>query len=157
MRYYTANLDSYQSGKVSYDFSGLSVGNHTLTFKVWDVNNNSSETSINFTVVEKQEISLDHVLNYPNPFTTKTQFFFEHNQVCETLESQVQIFTVSGKLVKTINQSVRTAGFRTEGIDWDGRDDFGDQIGKGVYIYKISVRNPDGEIAEKVEKLVLLR
>jgi hypothetical protein len=155
--YYTAILDSYQSGKVSYDFSGLSVGNHTLTFKVWDVNNNSSETSINFTVVEKQEISLDHVLNYPNPFTTKTQFFFEHNQVCETLESQIQIFTVSGKLVKTINQSVRTAGFRTEGIDWDGRDDFGDQIGKGVYIYKISVRNPEGEIAEKVEKLVLLR
>ncbi len=155
--YYTANLDSYQSGKVSYDFSGLSVGNHTLTFKVWDVNNNSSETSINFTVVEKQSISLDHVLNYPNPFTTKTQFFFEHNQVCESLEAQIQIFTVSGKLVKTINQSVRTQGFRTEGIDWDGKDDFGDQIAKGVYVYKISVKNPNGDIAEKLEKLVLLR
>ncbi len=155
--YYTANLDSYQSGKVSYDFSGLSVGNHTLTLKIWDVNNNSSETSVNFTVVEKQAISLDHVLNYPNPFTTKTQFFFEHNQVCESLETQIQIFTVSGKLVKTINQSVRTAGFRTEGIDWDGRDDFGDQIGKGVYVYKISVKNPTGDVAEKIQKLVLLK
>ncbi len=155
--YYTANLDSYQSGKVSYDFSGLSVGNHTLTFKIWDVNNNSSETTINFTVVEKQAIALDHVLNYPNPFTTKTQFFFEHNQVCESLDAQIQIFTVSGKLVKTINQAVRTQGFRTEGVDWDGRDDFGDQIGKGVYVYKISVKNPNGDVAEKIEKLVLLK
>lgn len=155
--YYSANLDSYQSGKVSYDFSGLSVGNHTLTFKIWDVNNNSSETSINFTVVEKQSITLDHVLNYPNPFTTKTQFFFEHNQVCESLEAQIQIYTISGRLVKTINQSVRTAGFRTEGIDWDGRDDFGDQIGKGVYVYKILVKNPTGDVAEKIQKLVLLK
>ena len=155
--YYIANLDSYQSGKISYDFSGLSVGNHTLTLKVWDVNNNSSETSVNFLVVEKQAISLDHVLNYPNPFTTKTRFFFEHNQVCESLEAQIQIFTVSGRLVKTINQSVRTAGFRTEGIDWDGRDDFGDQIGKGVYVYKILVKNPNGDVAEKTQKLVLLK
>jgi hypothetical protein len=155
--YYTANLDSYQSGKISYDFSNLSVGNHTLTLKVWDVNNNSSETSVNFTVAEKQAISLDHVLNYPNPFTTKTQFFFEHNQVCESLEAQIQIFTVSGRLVKTINQSVRTAGFRTEGIDWDGRDDFGDQIGKGVYVYKVLVKNPNGDVAEKTQKLVLLK
>ena len=155
--YYTANLDSYQSGKVSYDFSGISAGSHTLTFKIWDVNNNSSETSISFTVAEKQSISLEHVLNYPNPFTTKTQFFFEHNQVCESLETQIQIFTVSGRLVKTINQSVRTQGFRTEGIDWDGRDDFGDQIAKGVYVYKLSVKNPNGDRAEKLQKLVLLK
>jgi len=128
-----------------------------LTLKVWDVNNNSSETSVIFTVAEKQVISLDHVLNYPNPFTTKTQFFFEHNQVCESLEAQIQIFTVAGRLVKTINQSVRTAGFRTEGIDWDGRDDFGDQIGKGVYVYKILVKNPNGDVAEKTQKLVLLK
>lgn len=155
--YYTADLDSFQSGRVEYDLSGLSVGRHTLTFKVWDVNNNSAEATIEFVVAEKTEIALDHVLNYPNPFTTRTEFFFEHNQVCESLDAQIQIYTVSGKLVKTINQQVKTQGFRTEGIEWDGKDDFGDNIGKGVYVYRLSVRTPNGDIAQKLEKLVLLK
>lgn len=155
--YYIADLDSYQSGKVEYNFSSLPVGKHTLQFKVWDVNNNSSDSKIEFVVVEKKDVTLDHVLNYPNPFTTRTEFYFEHNQVCEALEAQVQIFTVSGKLVKTINQLVKTRGFRTEGIEWDGKDDFGDQIGKGVYVYRLSVRTTDGGQAQKIEKLVLLK
>lgn len=155
--FYTADLDSYQSGRVEYDFSGLTPGRHTLSFKVWDVNNNSAEVKLDFIVQEKQEIALSHVLNYPNPFTTRTQFFFEHNQVCESLDAQIQIYTVSGKLVKTINQQVRTQGFRTEGIEWDGKDDFGDQIAKGVYVYRLSVRTPSGDIAQKLEKLVILR
>lgn len=154
--YYIADLDSYESGKVSYDFKDLAVGRHSLSFKVFDVNNNSTEVKIDFVVAEKQEITLEHVLNYPNPFTTKTEFFFEHNQVCESLEVQIHIFTVSGKLVKTINQEVRTNGFRSEGIAWDGRDDFGDEIGRGVYVYQLSAKTSEGEVAQKIEKLVLL-
>lgn len=155
--YYTADLDSYQSGKVSFNMTNLSVGSHKLTLKVWDVNNNSSQVSIDFIVQEKQDLVLDHVLNYPNPFTTKTDFYFEHNQVCSELEAQIQIYTVSGKLIKTINQLVNTQGFRSEGIAWDGRDDFGDQLAKGVYIYKLKVKSIDGTFAEKTEKLVLLK
>ena len=123
---------------------------------MWDVNSNSSQANIEFTVQEKEEISLDHVLNYPNPFTTKTDFYFEHNQVCSNLEAQIQIFTISGRLVKTINKDVLTEGFRSQAITWDGLDDFGDKLGKGVYVYKIKVKSPDGKIAEKLEKLVIL-
>jgi flagellar hook assembly protein FlgD len=155
--YYTAALDSYQSGEVNYRFPALEKGKHKLTVKVWDVNNNSSEKSIDFIVQEKAEMALDHVLNYPNPFTTKTLFYFEHNQVCSQLETQIQIFTVSGRLVRTLNQIVNTEGFRSQGIEWDGRDDFGDQLAKGVYVYNLRVNSPDGTNAEKTEKLVLLK
>ena len=96
-------------------------------------------------------------MNYPNPFTTSTNFFFEHNQVNTGLETQIQIFTVSGKLVKTINKLVNTQGFRTDGIPWDGKDDFGDQLAKGVYVYRLSIKTDTGEKAEKLEKLVLLK
>jgi len=155
--YYSADLDTYQSGTVNYAIPTLEKGPHTLSLKVWDVNNNSSESTIDFIVQEKQNIELDHVLNYPNPFTTHTEFYFEHNQACAELEAQIQIFTVSGKLVKTINQLVHTEGFRSSGIPWDGRDDFDDQLAKGVYIYSLKVKSSDGKIAEKTEKLVLLR
>jgi hypothetical protein len=155
--YYKSNLDSYQNGKLQYTLRNMSVGSHTLDVKVWDVNNNSNTIRLDFTVTEDQEVQLDHVLNYPNPFTTHTTFMYEHNQSCASLETQINIYTVSGRLVKTINQLVPTNGFRVEGISWDGKDDFGDQLAKGVYVYQLKVTMPDGKKAQKMEKLVLLK
>lgn len=155
--YYEADLDTYQSGKVMYKLSDLEQGPHTLSFKAWDVSNNSSERTIDFVVSESADIALDHVLNYPNPFTTNTTFYFEHNQNCQSLDVQIQIYTISGKLVKTFDQIVQTDGFRIEGVNWDGRDEFGDQLARGVYIYNVSVRSDDGKIAKKTEKLVILK
>ena len=155
--YYESDIDSYQSGKVNYPLENIAEGPHTLSFKSWDTQNNSSERTIDFVVVQEAELAIDHVLNYPNPFTTRTEFYFEHNQHCDFLEVQVQVFTISGKLVKTINQLVRTKGFRTEGIVWDGRDDFGDRIGRGTYVYKVKVEDNQGNKVEKYEKLVLLK
>jgi hypothetical protein len=155
--YYSSELNSYQSGEIRYQMSELAPGRHTVLVKVWDVNNNSSSVETSFVVQEKQTPVLSNVYNYPNPFTTSTEFMFEHNQSCSTLDVQVQIFTISGKLIKTINESVNTVGFRNQGINWDGRDDFGDQLAKGVYIYHLKVKNPDGQVAEKTEKLVLLK
>ena len=102
-------------------------------------------------------MSLSRVLNYPNPFTTKTSFFFEHNLSCQTLKVDIRIFTVSGKLIKTINQYLNCDGFRQDGIQWDGRDDYGDSIGKGVYLYRLKVSSLNGQSAEKIEKLVILK
>jgi hypothetical protein len=154
--YYQADLNSYKSGTIRYPFSDLSEGKHTLNLKVWDVYNNSSQSYTEFIVAKSAALALSHVLNYPNPFTTKTQFYFEQNQSCQVLDVQVQIFTISGKLVKNIDEFVHTEGFRSEPIEWDGRDDFGDKIGRGVYIYRIKVKTSEGSTAEKYEKLVIL-
>ncbi|MEO8588645.1 MAG: type IX secretion system sortase PorU [Flavobacteriales bacterium] len=154
---YEADLDTYKSGQVRYRFNSLADGSHTLRLKAWDAFNNSSESTTDFVVASSAELALDHVLNYPNPFTTHTEFFFEHNRPCTTLSVQVQVFTVSGRLVKTIGRQVACEGFRSEPLAWDGRDDVGDKIGRGVYVYRLSVATPDGEQAEKFEKLVILR
>lgn len=155
--YYEADLNSYQSGKVLYTLGRLSEGRHSLVFKAWDINNNSSEKTTEFIVASSEKMALAHVLNYPNPFTTHTSFFFEHNRPCEGINIQVQVYTVSGKLVKTLEGFSLCNGTRETGITWDGRDDFGDPLAKGVYVYRLRVRSPDGDSAEKLEKLVLLR
>lgn len=154
--YYEADLDTYKSGEVNFQFIDLEEGPHTLTFKVWDVNNNSSEASLDFIVVNKEEVAISHLLNYPNPFTTHTEFYFEHNQVFNNLEARVEIYTVSGKLVRTIYQNVNTFAYRSEGISWDGRDEYGDKLARGVYVYRLTIKTPDGEKADKIEKLVIL-
>ncbi|MBL0103378.1 MAG: T9SS type A sorting domain-containing protein [Bacteroidetes bacterium] len=124
---------------------------------MWDVYNNSSEATTDFIVSESAQIALDHVLNYPNPFTTHTTFMFEHNRPFVTMDVQVQIFTVSGKLIKTLSTHTTPSGYRFEGLDWDGLDDFGDRIGKGVYVYKLRIKTSDGDTADKFERLVVLR
>ncbi|MBK9176970.1 MAG: type IX secretion system sortase PorU [Flavobacteriales bacterium] len=142
---YEADLDTYKSGQVRYRFSQLPEGRHTLRLKAWDAFNNSSEGSTEFVVAPSAELALAHVLNYPNPFTTFTQFYFEHNRPCTTLDVQLQVFTVAGRLVKTIGQQVVCDGFRGEPMAWDGRDDFGDKLGRGVYVYRLKVATLTGE------------
>ena len=155
--YYLADADSYQKGTIEYPFSELDPGKYNINLKAWDVFNNSSETSLDFTVTESDELALNNVFNYPNPFTQNTFFHFEHNQPDTGMDVLIQIFTVSGRLVKTIDTYMNTTGFKPDPIPWDGLDDYGDKIGRGVYIYRIRIRTPDGRTAEKYEKLVILK
>lgn len=155
--YYETTLDDYTRGKVRFPFRNLAKGLHTITFRAWDVYNNPVTAEIQFIVLGDETLSLTNVLNYPNPFVNYTQFWFSHNRPFEPLDVQVQIFTVTGKIVKTINQVVNTEGFLSREITWDGKDDFGDKIGKGVYIYKLTVKsNLTNKKTEKIEKLVIL-
>jgi len=73
------------------------------------------------------------------------------------MDVKIEIFTISGKLIKTIDKKIQTMGFRPDPIPWDGLDEFGDPIGKGVYIYKLKVKDENGKTAEKIEKLVIIR
>ena len=155
--FYQTELDDFTKGKVNYKFRNLSVGSHTLKLKAWDTYNNSSITSLDFVVVSDAILNLENVLNYPNPFVNYTEFWFNHNKPNELLEVQIQIFTVSGKLIKTINQNEQTIGTLSRSISWDGLDDFGNRIGKGVYIYKLRVKSTISSlVSEKYEKLVIL-
>ena len=155
--YYETELNDFTKGKVVYQLRDLSVGLHTVQIKAWDTYNNSSEATLNFMVVSDSGLLLDNVLNYPNPFVNHTEFWFNHNKPNEPLEVQVQIFTVSGKIIKTINQTVQTTGNLSRNISWNGLDDFGNKLGKGVYIYKLKVKSTiSNQSTEKYEKLVIL-
>lgn len=162
------DLRDFQKGRVFYRLRNLELGEHQVKFRIWDINNNSTTETLNFVVMDDgdQKLYINRLMNWPNPFTNQTYFHFEHN--CpDVLEVQVQVFTVSGKLVKTIRQSVSSApfreGYRTDkfGIPWDGLDDYGNKIGKGVYIYRTIVKGADSEsckgTATEVEKLVILK
>ncbi|HYV90881.1 MAG TPA: type IX secretion system sortase PorU [Chitinophagales bacterium] len=173
--FYTSDLDSYTSGEVRYPLHDLTEGLHSVSVKAWDVYDNSAEGMTDFIVSESAQMALAHVLNYPNPFTTRTEFMFEHNMPNNMITVMIQIYTVSGKLIKTIQQAVMPqafaasgatcdcnlstggGGYRVNGIYWDGKDDYGDNIGKGVYVYKLSVKTDNGMKADTYQKLVILK
>ena len=155
--YYQTNLDDFTSGTLRFPLRNLAPGLHTITFKAWDVYNNPITAEIQFIVVGDETITLTHVLNYPNPFVNYTEFWFTHNRPYEPLEVQVQVMTITGKIVWTKNQIITTEAFLSKEITWDGKDDFGDRIGKGVYVYKLTVKSSStNKKSEKFEKLVIL-
>jgi flagellar hook assembly protein FlgD len=105
---------------------------------------------------------VENVLNYPNPFVNHTEFWFNHNS-STVLDIMVQVYTVSGKLVRTLRGSANSGSGAKDtstlsrDVTWDGLDDFGDKIGKGVYVYKLTVRSPvTNKQVSKFEKLVIL-
>ncbi|WMJ75612.1 type IX secretion system sortase PorU [Cytophagaceae bacterium ABcell3] len=155
--YYTAELDNFQKGRVEYPLRDLEEGNHSLKFKAWDTHNNPGDAYVEFIVATDEKLALKHILNYPNPFSTNTTFHFDHNRAGEDLDVLVQIYTVSGTLIRTLDGRCYACSSHFEDIHWDGRDDFGDKIGKGVYVYKVNVRSlRDGSSNFKYQKLVIL-
>ena len=155
--YYQTNLDDFTKGSLRFPFRNLAAGLHTITFKAWDVYNNPITSEIQFIVAGNESLTLKNVLNYPNPFVNYTEFWFSHNKPFEPLDVQVQVMTITGKVVWTKNQIISTEGFLSKEITWDGKDDFGNRIGKGVYVYKLTVKsNSTNTKTEKFEKLVIL-
>ncbi len=154
--YFGYDTNSYVSGSLNYALSTLEEGYHTLTLRAWDVINNMGETTIEFEVVNGEDLKITHVYNYPNPLTTSTQFVFEHNQPDALLQVKVQIFTISGTIVKTINQAQQNTGFRSDPIYWNGQNEYGGKLAQGIYVYKLQVTTLDGKSIEKIGKIAIL-
>lgn len=150
----------------------LSDGIYTLRAQAKDRSKNISglnDYRITFEVINKPSIT--QVLNYPNPFSTSTRFVFTltGSEVPEHID--IQIMTVTGKVVKTIRKEdlgyIHIGRNITEYV-WDGTDDFGDKLANGVYLYKVNVRlkgekleirptDADKYFTKELGKLVILR
>ncbi|MCX8112227.1 MAG: type IX secretion system sortase PorU [Bacteroidia bacterium] len=156
--YYQAQRDQPNRGKVEYRFSDLPEGEYRLQLRAYNLAGQEGHAETSFIVVERSKLKLGRVFNYPNPFTTHTRFFFEHNQPGQPLEARVLIYTVSGRLVQTLSAPISSDRTISAEIMWDGLDSYGDRLARGVYVYRLEVRNPiTGESAQVTEKLVLLR
>jgi hypothetical protein len=155
--FYEAELDNYKKGTISYPFSGLSNGFHTLSLKVWDNYNNSSVAGLEFLVSSSEQMAVNSLINYPNPFMQTTTFSFEHNQVEQPLDIVIYIYSLNGQLVKEINDVYYAGGYKYISEKWDGTSEDGTNLKTGMFIYKVLIRNYDGTVVEKTNKLVLIR
>jgi hypothetical protein len=154
--FYESAKDNYKFGVVRFPFKDLSEGPHTITVKAWDILNNSGTGTVDFVVNKSEEAIIDRVINYPNPFTTATNFSFDHNQSGALLYITVEVYSVAGTLVKTIKTTRTTESSRITDIAWDGLDQQGDRLGRGTYLYKIYYKSNIGKSAYKYQKLVIL-
>jgi hypothetical protein len=85
--------------------------------------------------------------NYPNPFNPTTTLRFDLPEVSNLT---LTIYNMLGQKVKTFNMQSTPAGYHT--ITWDATNDFGQQVGAGVYLYQLHTKD-----FVKTRKMVLLK
>ena len=154
--YYENAMNPKDWGSISYRFYGLNEGEHHLSFKVWDIYNNSTTVDIDFTVVKSNSIVIENLYNAPNPMTSYTNFGFEHNQ-SGNIDIEINIYDIRGQLVKTIKDNRYGTSTRIDPIYWDGRSDNGMPLSSGIYIYNVTITNSNNEKHSQFSKLVISR
>ena len=153
--YFTGELDAGgKVGEVNYKFNKLDNGDYSVLIKAWDVFNNFSNETSYFTVVNTDEMVIRDIYNYPNPFRTNTTFTFQLN--ISPVDVKIKVYTIAGRVIKEIEADNVTQRFVK--IPWDGRDEDGDVIANGTYLYKIIVKSTDGSYSNSVlGKMAVIR
>lgn len=151
--YFVYDEGSYQSGRIEYELKDLTSGEHTLDVKAWDNHNNASAQSLSFRVAAAEDFQILNYWNYPNPFDQETVFTYELTGTANDVS--IKIYTVSGRLIKTLRNLPGNLGFNYS--TWEGLDEDGDRLANGVYLYKVIARGTEGQRKEQIGRLFVMR
>jgi hypothetical protein len=126
----------------------MEEGAHTLTFRAWDLLNNSSTAMLNFQVVKGQDPQIHKVITYPNPVTPSDDLIFhiDHDQPDEIIETTINLYDLSGRMIHTHVQ------YGVEGIRWN-ISELG--INSGIYVYQVNIKTTTSNYVSKAGKIIV--
>ena len=142
--YYTADVNTYQSGKIKYALPILGTGAHQLIIKAWDLIGNSNKDTINVIVPNSQTLAVKNLTNYPNPVQSSTRFSFEISQLKDANKSliyTIEIYNNIGikQLTKTFEGPLHNRVVLSNVMDLG-------TLPEGTYFYKLIVKDDQQEI-----------
>ena len=148
--YFTAENDSYQSGQVSYLMGALPDGPHSLTFRAWDLLNNSTTQGLNFIVEAGLSPSIASVTTYPNPVCAQgvLSMIVNYDQPDELLSTEIYLFNINGQMVYSHTQdnpdqvSINLASL---------------SLDPGVYVYNIRIKSASSKYSTTAGKIIITK
>ena len=154
--YFQPVLGEAKAGEIRFQLPKLAEGVHKIELKAWDVFNNSSVAVVDFKVVIQKKIAVDQFYNFPNPFSQSTIFSVQLNGQTEGAYVQLDIFTIEGKPIKRLAETINQSGLRFMEMIWNGQDESGKRPQPGFYFARFSIKSKTGDITTKLHKLILL-
>jgi hypothetical protein len=154
--YFTYDFGDYRSGSLGYSLPELSEGEHSLSFRAWDVLNNSSVAELTFVVDSKQRPSILSVVCTKNPAATHTSFLIRHDRAGSQIDVTLQVLDPSGRLLWERSESGLSAD-QTYTVNWDLSLSSGSTLRTGVYLYRILVSSNGSSEATAARKLIIIK
>lgn len=153
--YYTPAADGSPSGTVSYPMSELSPGNHTLTFRVWDTDGNSTSHTLSFFVEVGAAPQIFDIFTDANPATTHANFYISHNRPDANAEVTLEIYSIAGRRVWTSKVEGRSDMFLSTPIQWNLCDMGGARVGRDIYIYRATIKIDGHELQTSAKRIAV--
>ena len=155
--FYEADIDNFKRGTITFPLSDLTPGNHTITVKAWDTHNNPTQATVNFVVTDGNQLVIESLGNYPNPFKKLTTLFFKHNRSGDDLQADVALYNAMGQQIQSYTFSIPQSKYQVNLMELNRETDFPSNQTGGVYFIRVLVRSlANGSKNEQVTKLILL-
>ncbi len=153
---FTYDFGTYTSGTTFYAIPELSPGWHQLSFRAWDIQNNSSTATLRFNVVKGLAPTLFNVGVTENPAKNSTTFIISHDRTETNMDVVVEIYDMSGrKLWHHAERGVPASGSYM--VKWDLTADNGRALDTGVYLYRVKVSSDGSGYTSKTRKLIIIK
>ena len=133
---------------------------YTLKVEAEDARGNKIEPYQGSFRIQQEQVIKD-LYPYPNPMNTHTTFAFrvEGGQNEALRDFTLRIYTLSGRLVRQFDESdldhPLRVGWNT--LRWNGRDEDGDRVATGVYLYRADVEGAETSFRGDIEKISVIR
>lgn len=150
--YYTPDTTG-MAGVVYYPLSSLKEGAHTLAFRVWDNEGNSSTATLDFTVQSGLEPEIYKVYADQNPARTSTNFYIEHDRPDGIVTVTLTVYNLLGIPVWQAQKEGRSDMFKTFPITWDLTMSGGGRVPGGIYLYRATISTDNTHISTRSQKL----
>ena len=148
--YFTAADGSYQRGQVSYLMESLANGAHSLSFRAWDMLNNSTTKTLDFIVDAGLDPSIYSVTTYPNPVqaTGIMNLIVDYNQPDELLSTDVYIYDMAGRMLwshKQANPDMVQVPIGEIGVN------------AGIYLYSVKIKSATSGYSTSSGKIIITK
>ncbi len=152
--YYTAEFGDYSRGTVAFTIPELEDGKHSLTFRAWDVLNNTSTTSLDFVVDNSLKPQILDVALSDNPASVSTTFLISTDRIGSDCDILIEVFDFAGRrLWRHTETNASDTGLLS--VNWNLCASGGGRLFSGVYIYRVTLRAGNSKKVSKSHKLVI--
>ncbi|MDE6537294.1 MAG: type IX secretion system sortase PorU [Muribaculaceae bacterium] len=153
--YFSSDPSRPGAGMIAYPLEDIEPGKHTLELTVYDNANNSASAILEFNVGVAIDPAITDLGTNVNPASTSVVFNIHVDRANSALDCMIEVFDLMGRTVWTKSQKVNTDMDAVINADWDLRDKGGVRVPRGIYLYRATVRTPEGTYTSKSKKLAV--
>ena len=154
---FVSSVGDYTSGDIMFPLSSLPAGEHTLMVRAWDLLNNSSVATVNFTVVPDLTPDFIELDATPNPVHRGESlvFMIAHDRPQSEITVTIEVFDFQGKLLWNNTENTICDGTAYT-YRWDVSAEGGQPLPTGIYLYRAKISAGGGSVQTKTRKFIVL-